>query len=85
MDMNTLVQVRRSVIVIPDLIREPVVCRNVVMRGCFHSGSRIKSGMNDYRLLGLEEGVFIRMFLYQIYVNLLCPHVSKKRILVVTL
>ena len=45
LDMNTLVQVRLSVIVIPDLIREPVVCSNVAMRGCFHSGSRIKSGM----------------------------------------
>ena len=43
--VNTLFQVRLSQIVIPDLIREPVVFRHVVGLRVYSSGSRIKSGM----------------------------------------
>ena len=41
----TLVQTRLSLIVIPDLIREPVVFRHVVGLRVYSTGSRIKSGM----------------------------------------
>ena len=42
---HTFVQVRLSLIVIPDLIREPVVLRHVVGLRVYSTGSRIKSGM----------------------------------------
>ena len=42
---NILLQVRLSQTVIPDLIREPVVCSNVGDLRAYSSGSRIKSGM----------------------------------------
>ena len=42
---HTFVQARLSLIVIPDLIREPVVFRHVVGLRVYSTGSRIKSGM----------------------------------------